>query len=248
MNRLWMAVLAGALLVASCGKNSRTGAESCVPADTTVLAGIDLEQVRQSPIYSRLPAPAPSGASRMMLAFDGKDLAMIAQGSFPGAPAGWTLVAPNLAVSGTEAAVRASIAQHDHPQRSTPAVLAEAERVTRGKPVWVVARGGAALPLPGNGGNLNPLLVKSEYAYLTIVLSPQADAELVFVGRTGDAAADIEKTLRGLLQLARMGERRQPEARAILDAVKIENRDRDVRAWVRLTPEGLEKLVESLAR
>jgi hypothetical protein len=238
-----MAVVAvAAVLTAACGSRSRA-IDSCVPSDTVVLASIDLEQARESPVYSKLPVPPLPEAARMMLAFNGKELLMIAQGKFSKPPAGWTPVESGLAVSGSEALVRAAIAPH-----AKARLVSQAERVSAGKPVWLIVQGGVPLPLSGNAENLNPLLAKSEYAYLTLTLKPQVEVVAAFTGRTDADAANIEKTLRGFLELARMGEKRGSEAKTILEAVAIERAARDVRASVSVSPEGFGKLIDSLTK
>src|ERR1700722_1839019 len=62
-------------------------AASCIPADTLVLAGVNLDRLRAEPLYSKVPAAAVAmagaftDASSALLAFNGKDLLVIARGS-----------------------------------------------------------------------------------------------------------------------------------------------------------------------
>ena len=248
MTRLRQLLPLAAALTLSCRTTPPDPLDSCVPADTIVLAGADLNQLRHSPVYSKLPVTPAEGASKMLLAFNGKELLIIAQGPFRAAPAGWTLVEPGLAVTGSDAQIHAAVATHADRRATKPAVLSQAARIPANKPVWIVTQGGIALPLSGNGENLNPLLAKSQYAWLTLTLTPQVEIDATFAGATDDAAAGIEKTLRGFLELAKMGEKRDAEARSILDSVRIERDKANVRASVSVSPEQFGKLVDSITR
>src|SRR5581483_8214251 len=86
------------------------GMASCIPADTAILAGIDLVQLRSSTAYPSLPAvPALAEAfpeaARLLVGYNGKDLLLVAGGAFRSAPTGWTQVEPGLALSGSDTAV-----------------------------------------------------------------------------------------------------------------------------------------------
>jgi len=246
-----------AALAASCRAPAPPGAldsrmASCVPADTLVLAAIDLDQVRGSAIYPALPiAPAVvdsfHDASRVAAAFNGQALLMIAGGRFRAAPAGWTLVESGLAVSGAESAVQAALLQHGGRQGKAR-VLMDADRVAAGKPAWVVALGGVSLPLSGNAENLNRLLEKSEYGSLTLTLAPVVRVEAIFAAQNDAAAAELEKTLRAFIELARMAEKRGSEADSILGAIELKRENTVVRASVGVDPDGFGKLVQSLTR
>src|ERR1019366_2595663 len=89
-----------------------------IPADTLILAGVNLDGLRASPLYPKLPPAAralaePLGDARyLLLASNGKDIVAIAHGRFREAPPGAALAAPGLAVSGSPDSVRAAIAQH----------------------------------------------------------------------------------------------------------------------------------------
>src|ERR1700733_4692618 len=60
-------------------------AASCIPSDTLVLAGVNLDRLRAAPLYSKLPAAAMAmagaftDASSALLAYNGKDLLVIAR-------------------------------------------------------------------------------------------------------------------------------------------------------------------------
>src|ERR1035437_3881798 len=80
---------------------------ACVPPDTLALAGVNLEQLRASAIYQKLPPGAAAflgplrNASYLLLAYNGKGVLAIARGAFREAPPGAVLLAKDLAVSGS---------------------------------------------------------------------------------------------------------------------------------------------------
>jgi len=242
-----------ALLAISCRSTAPgaidRGAASCVPPDTVVVAGLDLDRLRASPLYAQLPmAPAltewSGQASYLLAAFNGQELLTIARGSFRAAPTGWTLIQTGLAVSGSDTQVHRAIAAHKH-EGAQPPVLREAEQIVAGKPLWIVARGGIELPLPGNAQNLNPLLARSEYAYLTMTVSPRVDVDLTFVGASSDAAASLEKTLRGFLGLVAATEKRGSATAEILSHARIWRDNLASHASLSAAPDAVNQLLQS---
>src|ERR1035438_8909463 len=130
-----------------------------VPVATVVLAGVDLDRLRASPLHARLSPTALAFLApfahthRALIASTGLELLTIARGVVPGA----TQVAPDVALSGAPSLVAAAIAANP------PAgILAPAESVaTARSPIWIAVRGGVALPLEGNLANVNNLDRKS---------------------------------------------------------------------------------------
>jgi len=229
-----------------------TGMAACVSPDTVLLAGLNLAQVRSSPLSHKLPLAAAlldsvPDASALLLAFDGKELLTVARGSFHAAPAGWTLIDASLAVSGSDAAVRAAIARHQS-GASTSGLMGDAASVAGGNSIWVVGAGGATLPLTGNAANLNRLLRDSDYAAITVALGPPIRIEATVVGRTPEAARDAEETLRGVLALMAMAERRGSDVAVLLQGVDIRRDRRTVHAVVPATADALGKLLEQVGR
>jgi hypothetical protein len=226
---------------------------SCVLPDTLILAGLDVPAIRSSALGDKLPLVEPflepyHEATQLLLAFDGKDLLTIARGRFSAAPAAGTLVERGLAVSGPDAAIRAAIARRKRGSGAPSGVVVFAGSVAAGKPVWIVARGGVALPLTGNAANLNRLLRDSEFAAVTASLGPRIRVEAIAAGRTPEAARDVEETLRAILAMTVMAEKRGSEAAALLGTVEIRREDRTVHAGVSATAEALGKLLEPLGR
>jgi hypothetical protein len=226
---------------------------SCVPPDTVLLAGLNVAEIRSSPLRDKLPLVEPfldpyRETTQLLLAFDGQDLLTIARGPFRTAPPSGTLVERSLAVSGPTAAVRAAIARRQRGSGAPARLVAFARSVAPGRPIWIVARGGVTLPLTGNAANLNRLLRDSEFAAVTAALGPRIRVEAIAIGRTPEAARDVEETLRAILVMMTMAEKRGSGAAALLGAIEIGRQDRTVHAGVSATPEALGNLLEPLGR
>lgn len=198
-----------------------------VPATTVALAGVDLDRLRASPLYARLPPTALAflapfaHAHRLLIASSGVELLTIARGVVPGA----TQSAPDVALAGAVSLVAAAIAAHP-----TAGILAPAESVAAARsPIWIAVRGGVALPLEGNLANVNNLLRDAEY--VTLALDPGDPAYLQLVARcpTPEAALHFEQSFRALVSLAIATHTRQPATAALLQSTRIVREDRVVR-------------------
>jgi hypothetical protein len=228
-------------------------AASCIPADTLALAGVDLDRLRAAPLYAKLPsavtamAGAFTGASSALLAYNGKDLLAIARGSFAQAPAGATLAAPNLALFGTPQVVAAAMAQRRSRTAGAPALLALAESIAAGRQIWVAIQGGVAFPLSGNAANLNQLLHNAESATVTASFDSGLALEVTAIGRTGDAARDIEETVRADITLAAAAEARRPDLAKLLRSIRIDREDRSVRIALKADEDAAAKMIAALA-
>jgi hypothetical protein len=228
-------------------------AASCIPADTLVLAGVNLDRLRAAPLYSKLPAAATaiagafSGASSALLAYDGKDLLVIARGSFAKAPDGATLAAPNLALFGAPQLVAAAMAQRRSRTPGAPALLARAESIAAGRQVWIVIQGGVAFPLSGNASNLNQLLHHAESATVTASFDSGLALELTAIGNTADGARNIEETVRADITLAAAAEARQPDLAKLLRSIRIDRDDRSVRITLSASEDAAAKLLAALS-
>jgi hypothetical protein len=228
-------------------------AASCIPADTLALAGVNLDRLRAAPLYSKWPAAAAAmaaafaGASSALLAYNGKDLLAIARGRFAEAPAGATLAAPNLALFGAPQLVAAAMAQRRSRTAGAPALLARAESIAAGRQVWIVIQGGVPLPLSGNAANLNRLLHNAESATMTANFDSGLALEVTAIGRTTDAARDIEETVRADITLAAAAEARQPDMAKLLRSIGIDREDRSVRITLSADQDAAAKMIASLA-
>jgi hypothetical protein len=211
-----------------------------VPAATVALAGVDLDRLRASPLYARLPPAALAflapfaHAHRVLIASIGVELLTIARGVVPGA----TQIAPDLALSGAPSLVAAAIAPH--PPSS---ILGPAESVAAVRPVWVAVPGGVTLPLEGNLANVNNLLRGAEY--VTLALEPGDPADLQVVARcpTPEAALHFERSFRALVSLAAATNARQPATAAMLQSIRIVRQERVVRVSLSAPLDALVKLV-----
>lgn len=209
---------------------------SSIPADTLLLAGLNLDDLRASPLYPRLPpavralAEPLRDAGYLLLASNGKDLLSMAHGRFREAPPGATLVAPGLAVAGSPGSLRAAIAQHQTGRSGAPDLLALAASLVDGKQIWIVARGGVPLPVAGNAANLNRLLRNTEYAALAARIGSAIEIEATAVGRSAQAGREVEENLRAILSLTAAANARQPDLVALIRSIRISREDRTVRA------------------
>ena len=91
---------------------------SYIPAGTVVLVGINLDEVRATPLYRSLPPNALAAvqpfrdASYLLIASNARDLLLFARGKFHEAPPGATLISSELAIAGPAESIRAAIAEH----------------------------------------------------------------------------------------------------------------------------------------
>jgi hypothetical protein len=198
-----------------------------VPATTVALAGVDLDRLRASPLYARLPPTALAflapfaRAHRLLIASSGVELLTIARGAVPGA----TQSAPDVSLSGAPRLIAAATAAHP-----TAGILAPAESVAAARsPIWIAVRGGVALPLEGNLANVNNLLRDAEYVTLALDPGDPADLQLVVRCPTPEAALHFEQSFRALVSLAIATHARQPATAALLQSTRIVREDRVVR-------------------
>ena len=227
---------------------------SSIPADTLLLAGLNLDELRASPLYPKVPpavralAEPLRDARYLLLASHGKDLLSIASGRFREAPPGATLVAPGLAVTGSPDSVRAAVAQRKTGRDGAPDLLARAASLADGKQIWMVARGGVALPVSGNAANLNRLLRDTEYAAIAARIDSRIEIEATAVGRTAEAGREFEENLRAILSLTAAANAHQPDLVALIHSIRISREDRTVRLAVSCGPDAAASLLGLIAR
>jgi hypothetical protein len=220
-----------------------------IPPDTPILAGLNLDELRASALYSKLPPAARAlaeplrDAGYLLVASNGKDIVAIARGRFREAPPGATLVAPGLAVSGSPDSVRAAIAQHKTGREGAPDLLARAASLAGGKQIWMVARGGIPLPVAGNAANLNRLLRDTEYAAIAARIDSGIEIEATAVGRTAEAGREFEENLRAILTLTAAANARHPDLVALIRSIQIRREDRTVRAVLSGGPDAVAHLL-----
>jgi hypothetical protein len=228
------------------------GALSCIPAGTLALAGVDLDRLRPTPLYSKLPAAALAiigslnSASSALLAYNGKELLVVAQGRFTQPPPGATLAGPNLAVFGAPDLVTAAVAQHRTCVSGAPTLAALAEPVAAGHRIWIVVQGGTPLPLTGNAENLNHIVRNAESVTLAADVDSGLRLTVTALGRTAPSAQTIEESLRAEITLAAAAESRQPDLANLLQSIQIDRSDRTVRITLSTNAAAAAKLLELL--
>jgi hypothetical protein len=136
---------------------------------------VDLQQVRATPLYARLPVPDDlKDASAVLAVFDGKD---------------W-----GLAVQRNSGITTTGIAAKQNGGKDLMS------RASLDAPAWLVTRGSVTLPLPGNLGNVNRLLHQAEYVS---VAARGQEIDTTAQCRTAEAARHLEENIRALASLAR---------------------------------------------
>lgn len=216
-----------ALAATSCRQAAHSSLFACVPADSSLVAGVKLSEVRQWPLYEHLPdswrsALAPvEGAQTAILATGGKEFLLIAQGRFPSPPPGTLMAAPDLAIFGPSDSARDAAARYRTGAAPQTELLKTAESLPSGTPLWLVARGDAELPIPGNVTNFLSILRKARWIALTVQRNGALRFDLRATAPNEQAARAIEETLRADLTLAAAGEARRPEVAAVLKKAEV---------------------------
>jgi hypothetical protein len=172
---------------------------------------------------------------------------VIARGHFAQAPAGATLAADNLAVFGSPQLVAVALAQHRSHSAGAPALVALAESIAAGRQVWIVAQGGAPLPLTGNAANLNHIIRNAESVTIAANIGASLALTVAALGRTDGSARNIEETLRADITLAAAAESRRPDLAKLLRSIQIDRNDRSVRITFSADADAAAKLIAALA-
>ena len=248
-----LAVLALAVLACSCRSKAPpvidTALASCVPADTVLVAGLNLDQIRATPLYRSVLPEVLNGiqslrdTSYLMIAYNAHDLLFLGRGKYTEAPPGAALISNDLVISGPAESMRAAIAQHQKGVTGSPRLLDLAAGIAGGRQVWMVAQGGVAFPLTGNATNLNRILHLTEYVTLTAQMDSRIQIDATGLGRTSDASRQLEDSVRAILTFAAAGSARQPEIAQMLKAVEIRRDGLTVHATLSTSAETAEKVI-----
>jgi hypothetical protein len=224
---------------------------SCVPASAVLAAGLNLTAIRSAPAYPKLP-PAVLAlteplrqAEYAVFVFDGRDLLAITRGHFRETPGGATLLAPNLALAGPPDLVRAATAQHATGTTGAPELMEPAKLAAGAKPIWIVGRGGATLPLSGNAANINRLLHATTHTTIAVGLRDSVDLELTAICLTAGDGREFEQSLRAILTLTAAANARQPGFAALLRAIQISREDRTIHVTLTVAPDALDQLLRA---
>jgi hypothetical protein len=211
-----------------------------VPAATVALAGIDLDRLRASPLYPKLPPAAQAffepfrHAHHVLIASAGAELLTIARGVVPGA----TQLPPDLALNGAPNLMAAATAAH-----APASILAPAEAVAATQPIWIAARGGVPLPLADNWSNVNNLLRDTEYVTLTLRTDDPTQLDLSAHCPTPETALRFEQSFRAIVSLAAATSARQPSTAGVLQSIRINREDRVVRVSLSAPLDALARLL-----
>jgi hypothetical protein len=257
MNSIGTLVLfAGAFAAAGCHSApsvARIGIDpamaSCIPPDSVLVAGLNLDQLRASPFYAQAPATigalasAYADVSSALAAYNGKDVLVVARGRFHAPPAGAVIVAPGLALYGSAQQTAAASAQYKTGHGGAPDLLAQGEAVAHGAQVWIAARGNAPLPLTGNAANMMRILRKARFLTLTARTGAVLALELRATAPDANAAQAIEETLRADFTLAAAGEARRPDVAAALRTIQVTRDDVQARAALSIGGEAFSRLL-----
>ena len=230
------------------------GMASCVTGDTVALAGADLDRLRASRFVNGLGGSARdllapySTASKLLIAWNSRELLIVERGLFKTPPPGATAIEPGLAVTGSPERISSAVVQHRTGRTGAASLIDYSSEISAGRAIWLAVRGGTALPVSGNLANLSLLLQDADFAGAALDLGDTATLRLCARGRTAESAAQLEERLRGFLSLAQEAEVRRPELARLLGAVRIQRSGRDLTATLGASPDVLAKLLADFAR
>jgi hypothetical protein len=191
----------------------------------TILAGVNLDRVRASPLYRQFPTAASGfldslGPARSVLvASDGVRYLVLTHGDFRVAPSGATLLANGLAGMGSPDWLEA--ARHSGQGAGKNALLARASPIAATADIWMAASGSAILPLSGNGENLNNLLHATQYATLSVRLTDKVSLEIVGICPGPEPARHLEETVRAFIGIGAGTTARQPAISGLLRRIQV---------------------------
>ena len=226
----------------------------CISSDALVVAGVNLDLVRASPLYGRLGPGAAAlleplrEAGYALVAYNGKDVLVVARGAFRAAPPGAVLLAKNLAVSGSPAAVRAAAAQRKTGATGAQWLLDRGAEAQRFGQVWAVTRGGGALSLPGNAANFSRLLSLTEYATFAARFADSIELQAAGVAHDAAGAQRLEESLRGFVSLALLAAARNAALAAPLRALQVSREGSTAYVSLSASPEEAAALFSLAAR
>ena len=237
------------LAAVGCRKAVQSSLFACVPAEAALAAGVDLPEIRRWPLYERLPVAWRAAltpiqpAQSAIVALDSKELLLAARGHFIAPPPGAVMAAPDVALFGPAEPVKAAAESYRGGSVARTPLIAAAESVAPGSPVWLVARGDADLPLPGNVANFLGILRKARLVTLTVRRSGALEFDLKASAPDENAARAIEETLRADLTLAAVAEAKRPDVAALLKKASVTRDGLDVEVRFAATDESAARLL-----
>jgi hypothetical protein len=230
-----------------------SGMASCISGDTVALAGADLDRLRASPFVNGMGAGRDllaqySSASKLLVAWNSRELLIVERGLFKTPPPGATAIEPGLAVAGSLSRISSALAQHRAGSTGAPGLIDYGSEIGAQSAIWLAVRGGTELPVSGNLANLNVLLQDADFAGAALDLGEAATLRFDARGRTAESAERLEERLRGFLSLAQEAEIRRPEIARLLADARIGRSGRNVTATLSASPDAVAKLIADFAR
>jgi hypothetical protein len=194
--------------------------DSCIPPGALLIGGIDLRQLRASPLYASLRDKLEPlrDASYAVVASDGSRFLIAARGRLDGA----TMIGPDLSLTGSPDLVNLAITQHRTGKSGSPDLLSHA---TTNGPLWIVANGSATLPLFGNAQNLNRLLHFTQYAAVTADASARPTVRVSGQCRNEEDARHLEESIRAIMSLARSPAKVERAGASVVVNLEVEPAD-----------------------
>jgi hypothetical protein len=189
-----------------------------VPADTTMLAGVRMDEIRASPLLKLLPGPRDG--AELLLASNGKEIVTLTPQSSSATAKG-----------GIPAALRDQMRSISIPNQ-----------------VWVVSLGwnqaiDSLIPQSGNWSNLRRIY--RSLASFTLAADLRSGLNLVATGtcRSDEEAENLAGALGGFVSLARLAH--DSEIPKLYDAIKVEHSRRSIRVTARIPQDLLERIISS---
>jgi hypothetical protein len=241
-------------VASSCSPRARGPVEGEVAGwlgpDTIAVGSAQLDQIRAGPLSKSLPPAflaaieAFRQARQIWVAYNGKDLLVIAAGRFPPAPPGAILIGPGLALTGSMGAIKAAKEQYAEQQAGRNAgarTLLEKAEPSRNEPIWAVIRGDARLPLRGNSANLERMLQFTEYTAASARWDSGVRVELTGYCATQEKAQQLEESLRAMVTLGKKVIR-TGSLLATLESIRIDGHGSTVLISLTTDPEVLQEM------
>jgi hypothetical protein len=237
-----MAAVAGVSMLASSCSGKNPPAADAIPADATALGAIDLSTLRAAPAYSGLPpawkaiAEPLQSAKELVVAWNGKDLLLIAAGDFKEPPPGYTWINKGIAASGSAerlSAARQALAGGEKAKVQLPASEIRAELRA------AIVRDGR-LPFPGNLENLGNLLRMAQMTALTAYVESAFEVDIAAQCRSIEEARELEQSFRALVTVSASASK-DPSVTEALRAMRIARESMIVHVHVLARPDVIAK-------
>jgi hypothetical protein len=164
------------LVLIACRRESDfvAGLAAHLPANASVVAGHDIDRLRNTPLFPKLPESFRE-ASYVLAAYD----------------------PPNLV---TASQVKGKIVATNEKTGPPPDLMRHAAK----DPLWIVARGDATLPLKGNLANINRLLQQTLYTRIGARIESNIEFVAEAVCANDQAAEHLEGNIRAIATLTKL--------------------------------------------